>query len=193
MRLNRWLLGAILCTSPGFARAMDLRLGFLGGIGNSTVSARGASQKEGPGGFGAFVDYAVSARQTIGLEHIRTFALKPVSTGVSISGLTTRWYFLNPAPTGVTGMTDNTTYLDEKYLAPYLGAGVGFSQSSLVPDTEGGTITNAVGIYGKGRVGMDIPWLARAGFNTDASIATTFLGFGTVTMFNVTMGLYYYF
>lgn len=193
MRLDRGFFFLILLLAPLSASALDLRLGFSGGLGNSVVSARGASQKEGPGGFGAFVDYAMTSRQTIGLEHLRTFAVKPVSTGVSISGLTWKWYYLNPAPTALNPLALSRSYLFERYLAPYFGAGVGFSQSSLLPDTEGGTVTNAVGIYGKGRAGIDIPWLDRAGFNGDFSVATTLLGQGTVTMFNMTMGLYYYF
>lgn len=192
MRLNSVLfIAAVLLTAPS-ARALDLRLGMVGGFGQSVVSARGGSQAESPGMFGAYVDYAVNSRQTIGLEHVRTFAMKPVSTGVSISGLTTRWYYINPAPAGVTGANEGT-YLYEKYLAPYLGAGIGFSQSSLLPANEDAAVTNSVGVYAKLRAGIDMPWLDRVGFNAESSVATTFAGFGTVTMFNLNTGFYYYF
>lgn len=192
MRLKPVLFILSLLAIAPTASAVDLRLGMAGGMGTSIVSARGVSQSESPGMFGAYVDYAVNSRQTIGLEHIRTFATKPVSTGVSISGLTSRWYFLNPAPSGMSAEA-NSTYLFERYIAPFFGVGVGFNQSSLLPSNEGDKSTNSVGVYGKVRLGMDIPWMERVGLTAETSVASTVLGDGSVTMFNANLGLYFYF
>lgn len=195
MRLNFTILLGVLLLGTGGAQAVNIRFAPNFGMGSSSVKGSALSQGESPLSFGASVEYIAGPRITLGLEHQRTGAMKPVSTGVSVSGLMMKWYYLNPAPLARSSLASegSGSYLFERNLAPYFGAGTGFAQSSLLPEASGGPVSNSVVVYGKARAGLDIPWLDRAGITLEASAASTVAGFGAISMFTVTTGIYFFY
>lgn len=176
----------------GVAEAADFRLDLSSGLGFSLVQSRGEEQSESPGSFGASVEFPYRSRLSIGLEHVRTLALRTASTGVSLSGVSHRWYFWNPAPHGLLNRNVSGTYILEKTISPFFGQGLGFMQSSLLPG-EGGVIANSVGLYVKASGGLDFPLWDNWGISSEMSVSRTIAGYGSILMLTATIGGFFFF
>jgi hypothetical protein len=173
------LLLALVCltmSSPawaGFRIAMGIGLG-------ETEASNEITDKEGPFVTLVSMDYLLNSRNLMGLEHIRSMSLSPMSTSMSFTGLYYA-YYLNAIP---------TPYVSAEKLGPeeivfrdlgfFVGMGAGLAQSNNLPDAKGKT-SNAAGLYVSPRVGAELQLTRNLGARGQFLMATTIVGTGAIT------------
>lgn len=193
MRLKTGVFLLFIMSQTAFGEV--LRLGATSGLGVSKVDTEDLQQSESPGAFSIFVGYSSDYRLLFGFEHVRSYSISPLSTGVSFSGVFARWHFLNPIPTTWNREGRDESFLIRRSLSPYLGGGAGFAQSSLFPG-EGASqddLLNAVSVYIAGKAGLEYPVWNRFGLLAELNLMVTVFGSGELTALNALAGLYYNF
>ena len=172
-----------------------LRFGATSGLGVAKVDTGVEQQSESPGAFSIYVGYSSDYRLFLGFEHVRSYSISPLSTGVSFSGAFVRWHFLNPIPTTWNREGREESFLIRRSLSPYFGAGAGFAQSSLFPQNEvtKDDLLNAVSVYLGGKAGLEYPVWNRLGLLAELNLIITIFGSGELTAVNVLAGMYYNF
>lgn len=161
-----------------YGLAANIRLSWGGGF-SSVQTKNEITQSEGPFNQLYSLDSLLDSKNMIGVEHIRTVSLSPMSTAISFTGLLYKYYINNaPGPFWeVSAMpTSQIVYRD---LAVYVGGGIGFAQSALPPD-ENDKISNAAGIYLNPRVGADLQLTPRWGIRGELIFFTTIYGKGSI-------------
>lgn len=160
------------------------------GAGQS-VTSNEISEKEGPFTQAYSVEGLVNSRLAVGVEHVRSLSTN-LSTAIALSGLMMR-YYINAAPSPHHKvdelMTDRVSFRE---YALFMGAGYGFAQSSRFPD-ENGKTSNAAGFYVSPRAGMDYQLTSKIGFRTELLIGLSVMGKGSISMFSMGAGVYYFF
>jgi hypothetical protein len=195
-RLKRAALIGALFWAGGVtpAAAVDLRYGAAMGFGGQglvqVVNGKSVQRSEGPGMLALSLETLLKDYLSLGLDHSRGFRLGPLSSGVSFTGLTGRWYF-GPAPS-VSRVSEQGATLFVRRFAPYLGlgAGVAFAKitrsNDLVPETENS------GMYIGYRAGVDYPLSPGLLARTEVSYATTLQSDGLVNQFAFLVGLSFF-
>lgn len=168
------------------------RAGVLAGIGSSS-STREITQSEGPYVSNYYLEYLLSSRVNIGVEHHRSWSLSPMATSVAFSGLTMKWYWPGHSPNQFYSSDSRPlqTYTT-KIWSTYFGGSLGFAQSSLPRDSKG-NFSTAAGLYGGASVGVDYAYWQAFGIRIEGVYKTILAGSGTLSTYGLMGGLYYYF
>lgn len=204
-RLPGWIyssLVALACLGAD-ARAGDWRIGGAIGLGGTGITSSPnvngektlVPRSESPGIFSIYVDYLLSDRVGLTAEHIRGFRLGPFSSGVSFTGVGTRWYFLAPAPS--TPKTSGTkTSILVKRLIPFVGLGAGVATGTISRDEDQAPTVSGSGVYLGFRGGVDYSlapgWGLRPELTTLATFSSSTIPPSSVSEFGLQVGLYFY-
>lgn len=186
----------LLLISCGFAKQAFgvIRLGALAGFARASAASSEASLTEGPFGGSAFIDYSIDDRRSIGVEHLRSASLSPISTAASFTGIFMKWYPYTPQPQYAAADKDLTiSTVTIRDLSPYISGGVGFSQTNIPGKFKGDKPANTVGLYIALKGGFEYPvwrtWGARLEYGTAFSVGGT----GTVSFPYMMLGFYTFF
>lgn len=177
------------------ARASSLRTGGMAGVGDSVVNTdENLVRTEGPISYSFFLEYSFDSRLTLAAEHVRSLDLSPVSTGISMTGLHGKYYFYTPHPQNLKPQLGlrSTVNVIQKSWSPYVGTGIGFSQSSVLPRTDEETAAASAGLYIKASFGVEYPLWGKWGLRSELSYGTSVVGTGQVQMLNWLWGIYAY-
>lgn len=189
MRLKLHVLVLILFQVFSLA-AHGLTVSAVLGMGSSQTKNEIAEQ-EGPFSQAYTIEKMQSSNSSIGIEHLRSFSSKLVSS-ISYTGVIYR-YYLNAAPVGYFKPEElDTGRISYRDFSIFTGAGAGFTQSSRLPDPSG-LSSNAAGIYLSPRVGVDYQLTGRLGVRSELLIAMSLVGKGQISTFSVGAGIYYFF
>lgn len=164
-----------------------------GGLGlGQTETSNEITDTEGPFVTLVSMDYLLDSKNMVGLEHIRSLSLSPMSTSMSFTGIYYS-YYLNAIP---------TPYVPAEKLGPeeivyrdlgfFVGVGVGIAGSNNLPDEKGKT-SNAAGFYLSPRVGADLQLTRTLGARGQLLIATTMMGTGTISATSLLGSLFWCF
>jgi len=171
-------------------RSFGLTVSGVLGMGSSTTNNE-VSVNEGPFVQTYVVEKLLNSKLAFGAEHIRSLTAG-LATSISYTGLLTR-YYINASPVSLIKVEDlNTSNIVYRDLSLFLGSGVGFAQSSNVPDADGKS-SNAAGIYISPRVGVDYQLGPSLGARAEFLLAMTLVGKGSISTMSLGAGLYYFF
>ncbi|HPI40702.1 MAG TPA: hypothetical protein PLJ21_07845 [Pseudobdellovibrionaceae bacterium] len=179
---------SVLVTPPTFAA-----LRVIGGLGlGSSSSSNEVSESEGPLTQLYTMEYVQHTKLVLGVEHLRSFAISPLSTAISFSGLYGQWYFTS-VPTPYLRAEDvPTNQITFRDLGYFFGTGFGLGQSARLPD-ENGKTSNAAGFYLSPRVGLDLQLTQAIGFRSSLIIAMSIMGTGTISSVSLMQSIYWAF
>lgn len=182
------LLFGMPCLANNFG---NMRIGGVFGVGQAGAQNSETTRVEGPLGFGAFVDYTINSRLTIGAEHQRSFGTG--STAVGFTGLSFKWYFWTPQPQWMVNAEDQITrsFLIQKNFVPYLGFASGFAQASF-PARSNEKDVLVVGPYASAKGGLEYPVTGRWGARSEFVYGMTVGGKGRAELVHLLFGLYYF-
>lgn len=170
-----WIL-FLLFFSTSFA---GVRLSVGGGIGSFSTKNE-ISKSEGPLGQFYSIDYLLNSKVMVGAEHIRSFNLSPLSSGISFTGLYYR-YYLNSASVPYYSRdeapTNEVIYRDLCY---FVGTGFGVAQSSL-PVDDAGLTANAAGFYISPQAGGEMFLTKSVGIRSEIFFSTIIFGKGSIS------------
>lgn len=176
------------------ANGASIRLGAMAGFANASAKTSETSLSEGPFGGAAFIDYSLDDRRSLGVEHIRSASLAPVSTAVSFTGIFGKWYPYTPQPQYIPADKDlKLSTIGLRDLSPFVGVGLGFVQSSIPGIFKGDKDANAVGLYINLKGGVEYPIWRMIGIRLESGVAVSFGGTGDVSMPYMMMGFYAFF
>lgn len=164
-----------------------------GGLGlGSTTSKNEVPQSEGPLTDIFTIESVIHSRLIVGAEHLRSFNLSPMSTGISFTGIFFRNY-LNSVPTPYYS-SDAAPYnlIVTRDLSFFTGVGIGIAQSSLLPDADGKS-SNAAGFYLSPRAGSELYLTRSLGIRGELMIAMTVVGKGNINSVSLIGSLFYSF
>lgn len=175
--------------------ALEGMAGFriTGGVGlGSSTSKNEVSQSEGPLTDIFTIESVIHSRLVIGAEHLRSFNLSPMSTGISFTGVFFRNY-LNSVTTPYYS-PDSVPHhmISIRELSFFTGLGFGIAQSSLLPDSDGKS-SNAAGFYLSPRVGSELYLTKALGIRSELMVAMTVVGKGNITSVSLIGSLFYSF
>lgn len=193
VQLKNWKTLAIflLFSSLGFSLESNLRVGGMLGLGKFNVSVQEIQKSEEPYSLSFFMDYSYSARMAIGVEHFRSATLAPINSRVGMSGVSFKYYFLNPHPQILDEAKEiKKSFLIQKNYTPYYGFGIGYGQSSLFKRTETDVDASTTGAYGTLRLGIERPWVSTWGLRSELNFGQTLMGSGTVSFYQLVVGMY---
>lgn len=174
--------------------ADTIRVGALAGIAIATAKTTDATLSEGPFGGSAFIDYSLDDRRSIGVEHLRSASLTPVSTAVSFTGIFGKWYPYTPQPQYLPSDRDfKLTTISIRDVSPYIAFTMGFVQASIPGEFKGDSPANAVGLFVNPKGGFDYPVWRMLGLRLEGGFPISFGGTGSVTMPYVMAGFYAFF
>ena len=190
LKIATFLVPIILCFL-----SLEAFAGFriTGGVGlGSSTSKNEVSQSEGPLTDIFTIESVVHSRLIVGAEHLRSFNLSPMSTGMSFTGVFFRNY-LNSVPTPYYS-SDAVPYhlIVTRDFSFFTGVGIGIAQSSLLPDSDGKS-SNAAGFYLSPRVGSELYLTKSLGVRGELMIAMTVVGKGNITSVSLIGSLFYSF
>jgi hypothetical protein len=186
-----------------FSQAGDFRIGggvgFGGGGVTKTVEVQSTNtsvqRSEGPGTISIFVDYLLSDRFTVGLDHSRGFRLGPASSGVAFTSFVGRWYFLGPVPSVKKGTNDTTLLV--KRITPFFGLAAGVASASISRENDVVPEMSSSGIFYGYRLGLEYSLAPGLGFrpeivysSTLSSASESVLSSSGLSFFSVQMGLF---
>ncbi len=189
-----WLLAA----APAGA-AKEYRWGIAVGFGGTgaseTTEVDGSSQvvkrSEGPGVFMLSADRQFSARWGLTAEHARGFRLGPFSTGVSFTGVTSRWYPMAAAPF-LSDPGDAPTSLVVRQYAPFVGFSGGLASGQIAREGDKVPLVSASGMYVGTRFGADHLLRQDLALRYEMSFSTTIFASATkpssMTEFSLRVG-----
>jgi len=173
----------------------------LGGTGISTsAEVEGTSTKversESPGAFSLFADRTINDHWTTSFEHIRGFRFGPFSSGISFTGVGTKWYFWNPAP-AFPETSDNQSTLFIQQLSPFVGVAAGLAEGTIKRGNDKVGSVSGSGIYFGGRAGFDYTMEPGFGVRSEGSLSFTFSYSEKPTTilaeFSLRIGIFYYY
>lgn len=177
-----------LLAAPAWA---GFRVSLGGGLGQ-TQSSNEITETEGPFTSLFSVDYVLTSRQMVGLEHLRSVSLSPMSTSMSFTGIYYSYYF-NAIPTPYVSVdkidSEEIVFRDIGY---FVGMGLGMAQSNNLPD-ENGKTSNAAAFYISPRAGGDFQLTRNLGARGEFIIANTMMGTGTITSTSLVGSLFWCF
>jgi len=174
-------------TSSVFAKS--IKVAALAGYGSATAAVKTVTLSESPMSMGIFIDYPIDERRYLGAEHIRSINLSPLSSGVSLTGITGKWYFYRPAPQSFADDIGARVTIHEYAISPYGGAAFGFAQSSLFSQTSGAN-ANTVGAYLGLKAGADFPLFRQFGARTEGGFTYNVVGEGKLQVLHFQLGFY---
>lgn len=173
----------------------------LGGTGIRTYSEiDGVNTKiersESPGAFSLFADRTINDFWTASFEHIRGFRFGPFSSGLTFTGVGTKWYFWTPAPT-YSEVTPGSSHLLVKQLTPFIGVATGIASGSIQRANDKVPSVHGSGIYIGGRSGFDYTLEPGFGIRSEGSLSFTFTyaekPSTTLAEFSLRIGIFYYY
>lgn len=171
-----------------------IRFGALAGFANASAANSEASLAEGPFGGSAFIDYSIDDRRSVGVEHLRSASLSPLSTACSFTGLFSKWYPYTPQPQYAAADKDLTiSTITIRDLSPYVAVGLGFSQTNIPGKYKGDKPANTVGLYAALKGGFEYPVWRNWGARMEYGAAFSFAGTGTVSFPYMMVGFYTFF
>jgi hypothetical protein len=185
-----------ICVYSVGANAQNIRLGGDLGFGQGTLASDGATFVQGPATFSVYGEYAVHSHLLVGVHHLRTLKNDDgeLSTAIAFTGLTSRWYPLAPMPHRLGEEATGRAVMTTQDFTPFLRGSVGFEQASVRATTfaERGKGTS-VGIYLGLDGGVEYPITGSLGLSSQIGFYQTIMGTGTVSLYNLTVGLYNFF
>jgi hypothetical protein len=186
MPLKFWLLLITLF----FAKTSNaLLLSGQLGFGNSSTSNE-VSYQEGPFVQVYSVESLINSKLTVGVEHIRSLS-QTFNSSIALTGGLIKMYINNvPSPYIKAESLKKTSYSFRDF-GFFIGSGIGFSQSSKLPEPSG-LSSNAAGIYLSPRVGMDFQLSGRLGSRSELVLAQSLIGSGQISVIGLTFGLYFF-
>jgi hypothetical protein len=144
------------------AKASSWTVGVFAGFGGQGIKKNAiveddqvaeASRSEGPMVLGLSLEKLLSDRWGLAIEHRRGFRIAPLSSGVSFTGVSGRWYYLRNASTLVDA--DATNYILLRTWSPYVGGAAGFAQGTIKRERNPVPVTSSSGFYVGIKVGLD--------------------------------------
>lgn len=177
--LRRFVLLNLLCATlaapawAGFRIAAGLGLG-------QTQASNEITETEGPFATLFTADYVVDSKNLVGLEHMRSLSLSPMSTSMSFTGLYYSYYW-NAIPTPyVTADKLDPEEIVFRDIGYFVGMGLGMAQSNNLPDAKGLT-SNTAGFYVSPRIGGDLQLTRKMGARGELIMGMTLMGTGTIS------------
>lgn len=154
-----------------------------------------AEKSEGPGVVSIFIENLLSDTSSFGFEHSRGFRLGPFSTGVSLTGMTHRFYLTGPAPY-FPKIENGNNYIFSKQYVPYLGYGLGVATADVARSNDLTPSVTGSGVYLAFKGGMDYSMSPGKGMRYEIHYATTFMSaelpVTTVSEFALQVGWYFF-
>lgn len=157
---------ALVAICAGRARAAgtsEYRWGFSAGFGGTGITAtqtltNGATgtvpRSEGPVVMSIFVDTLLSDTWGLAFEHSRGVNFLPFSSGVSFTGVVSRWYFWGPAPFNQVAEGGSTILI--KRFVPFLGFAAGLAEANVQRDAgDNAPVVSGSGVFFGARIGAD--------------------------------------
>ncbi|MBX2989216.1 MAG: hypothetical protein KF802_15110 [Bdellovibrionaceae bacterium] len=185
MQLNRGMVFLFVTLLPLASQA--LRVSAVLGFGSST-SSRDSSYNEGPFLQAYAVEYDYDSRNVVGVEHVRSLSLSPMSTAMSYTGLAYK-YYLNGIPSpynDLGGMKANT--VEYRDWSVYTGGSFGFAQSNAPQDIDKSRA--AAGIYIAPKGGVDFPMSGNWGVRSELIFQMLVVGSGSMSSMGLAGGVY---
>ena len=175
------------------SQASSLRASYLFGFGVG-VSSEAGYFVESPVGMAFMIDYTYSRKMSLGVDHLRTWGLSPVSSSISFTNLNFKYYFIGEIPTigKDYSIDDQKSVYFANAMSWYLGTSLGFGQSSVIP-AEGVANASTSGLGAGLKMGFDYNMFRRMGFRGEGSLTTTVMGEGSLAVFLMVFGFYYAF
>ena len=177
------------------AQASSLRTGGMLGLGDSVVNtSENLVRSESPLSYSFFLEYSFDSRLALAAEHVRSLSLSPSSTGISMTGLHGKYYFYTPHPQNLKPQLGSRSSINliQKNISPFVGLGMGFSQSSVLPRTDAESAAVSAGMYLKASFGVEYPLWSKWGLRSEVSYGTSIVGTGQIQMLNWLWGIYAY-
>jgi hypothetical protein len=197
----RWPLNALVLALLGAltsvaAHATDLRLGLIAGYGVAGVTVSSTTLNETPAMFAVDVEYSIDTNKTLAFEHLRTFQVSPLASGIGVTTLVGRYYFLNSVPAILPSGDDifQTSWY-RKAISPYFGFGAGYSLATLTKTITSGVTSTTIVLNSSspafvGKLGVDYPFLRGLGTRLEAGLGTSLNS--EVTFVQVALGLFWF-
>jgi len=173
----------------------------LGGTGiRSSAEVEGATtqveRSESPGAFSLFADRTINDYWTASFEHIRGFRFGPISSGLSFTGVGTKWYFWSPAP-NYTDVPAESSHIHIQQLTPFIGLSTGIASGSIKRANDKVSSVSGSGIYLGGRSGFDYTIEPGFGIRSEGSLSFTFTyaekPATTLAEFSLRIGVFFYY
>jgi len=177
------LTGLVVAASRDVAVAgtSDWRWGIALGFGGEGISSKqtladGKSTKtvdrsEGPVVLGLFVETLLSDRLGLSFEHSRGVNFLPFSSGVSFTGVVSRYYFMGPAPSMVESAGLGSLLI--KNFAPFFGGAVGLAQAAVQREGDPVPVVSGSGVFFGIRLGADYAQGPGYGLRAEIAASTT--------------------
>ena len=189
--LRKLIMLNILCAALATPALAGFRVSVGGGLGQTQASNE-ITETEGPFTSLVTMDYVITSRQMVGLEHLRSVSLSPMSTSMSFTGIYYS-YYMNAIPTPYVSVdkidSEEIVFRDIGY---FVGMGIGMAQSNNLPDADGKT-SNSAGFYISPRVGGDFQLTRSLGARGELIIANTTMGTGTIMSTSLVGSLFWCF
>lgn len=190
------ILGLIFHSFSASSEISRLRAAGNFGFGKALISNYNVgtnSYTEVPFGGSGSLEYFLDPLLDIGVEHIRSYGKN--QTGVGLTGVSFKFYFLNDHPQYLAGLFSGSTnqlnggvgYYYLKSITPYFGLGGGFAQATVPSDD-----VMAFNEYMSVKGGIDYPANSGWGYRCEGNIAFSLAGSGKITLFNLLFGLYFF-
>lgn len=181
-------LFTICLVKPPLANA-SMRISGGLGLGSSETSNE-ITESEGPLTQKYSVEFIYHSKLIMGVEHIRSFSLTPMSTAISFSGVFAQWYLSSVPTPYVSAEEALTNQISFRDLGYFVGMGVGLGQSARLPN-ESGKSSNAAGLYISPTVGLDLQLTKSFGLRSALLIALSVVGSGNLSSFSLVESVYW--
>jgi hypothetical protein len=199
-RPSRFTLLALLALplAMGYGRwgarekAPVLSAGFGIGLGLSSISQGDVSLGERPGGITATLETVYGPHWSVAFDHTRSFGIMPLTSNVSFTGFTMRYYWDTPYPKPE--LDNEPPYAQSHWFetkrSPYFGFGAGYAEGAIGKIIE----NTSYGISGDGpywtmRVGADYPWGPNRVYRLEFGISSVIGAVGGVSMVTLLWGV----
>lgn len=198
----------LLICSLSTAAEHSYRIGGVMGLGGSgisksvsvtvndqTVDGVAVSRSNGPGVYGFFIEYPFDSYTSLSLERFQGFSLSPYADGVEFTGVSYKWYYMQPLPSMV--KSENSTTLMIKQFVPFVAGAVGIAKGNIDRRTDLVTSVDATGIYFGGHIGADYQfapnWILRPDIIFGTTMPSADKEQAMLSLFGLTAGLVYIF
>lgn len=168
----------VFCSSASRAEYHGMGIAFgYGGTGitkNLTINGNAitVNKSETPGVISFNWDFQWSDRLLITLEHIRGFRLGPFSSGVGLTGISSKWYFRDPIPSMIKTSSSDSTLLIKQW-SPFVGGALGIASGEINREGDEVSSVSSSGIYFGLRTGADYQYEANRVLRTQISFSST--------------------
>ena len=171
----------------------SLQISVLGGFGSGTSKDESQFVDE-PIGTSFRLDYFLSKKLSTGMEHIRVWGNFPVNSSISFTNWTGQYIFLgeNPSFSRKYSTSDSKNFYSSRALSGYLGASLGFGQSTIIAGGESPNSNNSGLGFGL-KLGLDYNLWNRWGIKAEGNLTTKVVGRGSLSALLMVVGLFYLF